>query len=129
MQTTQEKFYSIRASVSSFCGYGSGGLGEKFEKTNMERDVREKLYSEAQVGWNGCESKATDKCKATARDYIATVSDIFNDEELKNCYNPILEKTWGDDDFIYPYTFRMYFGMPMKEALNPSIDKWISSCK
>ena len=98
----------------------------------MEYEVREKLYSEAQVGWMGCKSKATDKCKATARDYVATVSDIINDKELKNCVDPILENTFHKDDFFYPYTFRMYtLGRvrPMKEALKPSIDRWSSSCK
>ena len=101
----------------------------------MEYWVREKLYSKAQVGWHGCKSKATDKCKATALDYVATLSDVINDEELKNCYDPIFQKIFFGmraDDFFYPYTFRMYtLGsvMPMKEALKPSIDRWISSCK
>ena len=89
----------------------------------MEYEVREKLYSEAQVGWSGCKSKAADKCKATALDYVATLSDVINDEELKNCYDPIFQKIifgMRDDDFFHPYTFLTYTRgrvMPTKEVL------------
>ena len=139
MQTTQEKYFSVRASVSRFCGYANAGLSAKLEETegNWKYNARrEILDSEAQIDWNGCKLNATEECKATTLDYVAVLSNVLNDDKLKNCYTLIVEKIFGGpnskrlDDFL-PYTMQMYepASITLKEALTPRIDMWIASCK
>ena len=60
MQTTQEKYFSVRASVSQFCGYANAGLSAKLEETegNWKYNARRQILdSEAQIDWNGCNTK------------------------------------------------------------------------
>ena len=139
MQTTQEKYFSVRASVSRFCGHANAGLFAKLEETEGNWEWNRKweiLDSEAQIDWNGCKLNATIECKATAFDYVAVLSNVLNDDKLKNCYTLISEKIFQGpngkrlDDFL-PYTMHMYepASITMIEALTPRIDMWIASCK
>ena len=136
MQTAQEKYFSVRASVSRFCGYANAGLGAKLEQTNMKYDRREILESEAQIDWNGCKSNATEECKAKALDYVAVLSNVIYDDKLKSCNTFIEGKIFQGpnskrlDDFL-PYTMQWYLpeSITMKEALSHPIDTWIASCK
>ena len=139
MQTAQEKYFSVRASVSRYCGYANAGLSAKLEQTDWKHEARWKAHSEAQIDWNGCKSNATKECKASVLDYVADLSSFVNDDRLKSCYTLIIEKLFQGpiskrlDDFL-PYTMQMWpqnepESITMKEALSPRIDMWIASCK
>ena len=139
MQTAQEKYFSVRASVSRYCGYANAGLSAKLEQTDWKHEARWKAHSEAQIDWNGCKSNATEECKASVLDYVAGLSNFVNDDRIKSCYTLIIEKLFQGpnskrlDDFL-PYTMQMWpqdepESITMKEALSPRIDMWIASCK
>ena len=142
MQKAQEKYFSVRASVSRFCGHANAGLSAKLEQTEGKYEDRRQILdsrSEAQIDWNGCKLNATKECKASALDYVAYLSNVVNDDKLKNCYTLILDKLFQGpnskrlDDFL-PYTMQMWpnnepESITMKEALSHPIDMWITSCK
>ena len=143
MQKAQENFHSIRSKAGKVCGYFNWG---KFIGTEVHIDYEATrlLRKMSEVNKDGCKPNATVECKAAFLDYMATVSDLVDNDDLKSCYNPILIGMGpGDnrfDDFLiftkaYEYDYKNYdlidydVTVTMKEYLKPYFEKWESTCK
>ena len=87
MQETQEKFYSKRMAVADDCSYWNG-----MEFMNLHRKERQTMDAKSQLEkarYNGptCKQNVTEECKTSFHDFLTTISNIAEDEELKKCVN------------------------------------------
>ena len=145
MQNAQENFHSKRTKAGKLCGYYRWGkfLGTS-ERISFDSWDDEKIFrSKSQINGNGCKQNSTEECKVAFRDYISTLSDLADNDDLRSCYNPIrIGVGPGDNrfnDFLiftraYEYDYKNYdlidydVTITMKNYLKPLFDKWISTC-
>ena len=148
MQKAQENFHSKRAQAGKLCGYYSW---DKFLATSGHIrfdswDDKRVLKSKSQLNQDGCKSNATEGCRVAFLDYISTLSDLSDNEDLKSCYNPSMipegpgdnrfndflffTKAWEYDFTNYDYDVaRKNEKITLKDHLKPLFDKWTSTCK
>ena len=140
MQKAQENFHSIRSKAGKMCGYFNW---EKFIGTEVYIDygATRLLRQKSQVNQNGCKPNSTDECKTAFLDYMATLSDLVDNDDLKHCYDPtLISEGPGDnrfDDFLiftkdYATDYHNYdytVSVTMKEYLMSYFEKWESTCK
>ena len=143
MQEAQEHFHSIRSKAGKFCGYFEwyDFIGSE---VYIDYEATRLLRQKSQVNQYGCKPNSTDECKAAFLDYIATLSDLTDNDDLKSCYNPIMigmgpEDNRFDDFLVFTraseYDYKNYdfidydIIVTMKEYLKPWFEKWEWTCK
>ena len=148
MRKAQENFHSKRTKAGKLCGYFSWDkfLGTSGRISFESWDDKKMLQSKSQLNENGCKPNATEECKVAFLDYMSTLSDLFDNDDLKSCYNPIMiPEGPGDNrfnDFLfftkaYEYDYTNYDYdvarnneiITMKDHFKPLFDKWKSTCK
>ena len=143
MQKAQENFHSKRTQAGKLCGYFSW---DKFLATAgfVSLKARKLLKPKSQLNKDGCKPNATEECKEAFLNYISTLSDLVDNDDLKSCYNPIMVAEGPGDnrfnDFLFftkaaEYDYKNYdfidydVVLSMKDYLKPYFDKWTSSCQ
>ena len=145
MQKAQENFHSKRTKAGKLCGYFSWDkfLGTTGHIRFESWDDKKMLKSKSQWNEDGCKQNSTEECKLAFSDYISTLSDLADNDDLKSCYNPIMISIGPGDnrfnDFLiftraYEYDYKNYdfidydVTISMKDYLKPLLDTSKSTC-
>ena len=85
LQATQEYFYSKREAVARDCTTWNG-----MDSMNLDLEEWQIMDTKSQLEQGRCKSNVTEECKTSFHDFITTITNIADNEELKKCINPSL---------------------------------------
>ena len=95
MQETQEKFYTKREEIANDCTSWNS-----MDLMNIDLEERQIMDAKSQLEQGRCKANVTEECKISYHDFLTTISNIADDEKLKECINPnMIPKVIENDRF------------------------------
>ena len=122
MQETQEKYYSKREVLANDCTLWSG-----MDFMNLDLEERQIIDAKSQLEQGRCKPNVTEECKTSFHDFITTITNLADDEELKKCINPNMIPQGLKNDRFNDFLFAMT--PQMRDYLKFVYDIAEKSCK